>query len=59
MIKSFCEKNKITYADFYSNMVDERKGLDKRFTNDGVHPTYTGYKIMDSLIVKSIYKILK
>ena len=59
MIKSFCEKNKITYVDFYSNMVDERKGLDKRFTNDGVHPTYTGYKIMDSLIVKSIYKILK
>ena len=42
MIKSYCEENNISYVDYYSKMVDERKGLDKKYSNDGVHPTYKG-----------------
>jgi lysophospholipase L1-like esterase len=59
MIKSYCQKNNIVYVDYYSKMVDERKGLDRRFTNDGVHPTLAGYKIMDKLIEKAINAVLK
>ena len=59
MIKSYCKKNNIVYVDYYSKMVDERKGLDRRFTNDGVHPTLAGYKIMDRLIGKAINAVLK
>ena len=59
MIKSYCQKNNIVYVDYYSKMVDERKGLDRRFTNDGVHPTLAGYKIMDRLIGKAINAVLK
>ena len=59
LIKSYCENKNIIYVDYYSKMVDEKKGLDKKFTNDGVHPTLAGYKIMEPLVEKSIKTILK
>ena len=58
MIKSYCDENNIFYLDYYSKMVDERKGLDKKYTKDGVHPTYAGYKIMDPLAREAIEKVL-
>jgi len=54
MIKSYCESKNIPYVDYYSKMVDEEKGLDKKFTKDGVHPTLAGYEIMDEVIEKGI-----
>ncbi|MGB8318522.1 MAG: SGNH/GDSL hydrolase family protein [Ignavibacteriaceae bacterium] len=54
MLKSYCEKNNIKYADYYSKMVDDRGGLDKKYTKDGVHPTIAGYKIMDGIIEQTI-----
>ena len=59
MIKSYCKENNIVYVDYYSSMVDDRKGLDSKYTNDGVHPTLAGYKIMDRLIEKAITKVLR
>ena len=59
LIKSYCENKNIIYVDYYSKMVDEKKGLDKKFTNDGVHPTLAGYKIMEPLVEKAIKTILK
>ncbi len=58
MIKSYCENNNIIYVDYYSKMVDEKKGLNKKFTNDGVHPTFAGYKIMEPLVEKAIKTVL-
>ena len=58
MIKSYCDENNIPYVDYYSKMADEEKGLDKKYTKDGVHPTLAGYKIMDTLIEKEIKSIL-
>jgi len=57
MIKAYCDENNIPYVDYYSKMVDERKGLDKKYTNDGVHPTFAGYKIMDALVKETIKKV--
>jgi lysophospholipase L1-like esterase len=59
LIRSYCEKNHVVYLDYYSKMVDERKGLDKRYTYDGVHPTLDGYKIMEPLVEEAIKKALK
>jgi lysophospholipase L1-like esterase len=59
MIKLYCQENNIVYVDYYSAMVDERKGLDKKYTDDGVHPKLAGYKVMDSLIEKAIISVLK
>ncbi len=54
MIKAYAKKNKITYVDYYSAMVDDEKGLDKKYTNDGVHPTMAGYAVMEPLVLKAI-----
>ncbi len=59
MIKAYCTKEKIVYVDYYSHMVDERKGLNKRYTEDGVHPTLAGYKIMEPLVEEGIRKALQ
>ena len=59
MIKSYCDEKNIPYVDYYSKMVDEEKGMDKKYTNDGVHPTLAGYKVMDPLIDKEIKAALK
>ena len=54
MIKSYCSENNIAYVNFYSKLVDDRMGFDKRYSKDGVHPNLAGYQIMDSLIVKEM-----
>ena len=58
MIKNYAEKNNIVYLDYFSSMVDDRNGLKKEYTNDGVHPTEAGYKVMEPLVQKAIQKAL-
>lgn len=55
MIKAYALKNKITYVDYYSVMVDTDKGLQFQYGEDGVHPNPTGYKIMERLLLKALY----
>ncbi|MFA5329651.1 MAG: SGNH/GDSL hydrolase family protein [Prolixibacteraceae bacterium] len=59
MIKQYAAENKIVYLDYFSAMVDERNGLKKEYSNDGVHPTDVGYKIMEPLVEEAIQKALK
>ena len=59
MIKEYAHKNKMVYLDYYSAMVDERKGLKKELGEDGVHPNLAGYKIMEPLVEKAIAAALK
>jgi lysophospholipase L1-like esterase len=58
MIKAYAIKEKLPYVDYFSAMVDERKGLDKRYTNDEVHPTLAGYKVMAPLAEQAIKEVL-
>lgn len=58
MIKNYAGKNGIVYLDYYSSMVDERKGLKKELSGDGVHPNEAGYKIMEPLAEAAIQKAL-
>ncbi len=59
MIKDYANENKMVYLDYYSAMVDERKGMKKELADDGVHPTLEGYKIMEPLAEKAIANALK
>lgn len=52
MLKDYALKNKIPFVDYYSSMVDNEKGLDKKYGDDGVHPNKNGYKLMESLLLK-------
>lgn len=59
MIKAYAIKNNIVYVDYFSMMVDEKKGLKATLTEDGVHPTNAGYKIMDPMVEQAIAEALK
>ncbi|MBY0486421.1 MAG: acylhydrolase [Flavobacteriaceae bacterium] len=51
MIKAYATKNKISYVDYYSAMVDDTKGLQVKYGEDGVHPNLDGYKVMKKIIL--------
>ena len=59
MIKSYADDHHMEYVDYYTAMVDNEKGLDKKYSEDGVHPVISGYKIMEPLIEKAIAKVLR
>ena len=58
-IKKYAADNGFTYLDYYSPMVDDRKGLKPEYSEDGVHPNKAGYKVMEPLAEKAIEKALK
>jgi len=57
-IKKYASDNGFIFLDYYSPMVDERKGLKKEYSEDGVHPNKAGYKVMEPLAEKAIEKAL-
>lgn len=57
-IKNYARENKIVYADYYSEMVDEKQGLSPKYQRDEVHPNLEGYKIMELVIQKKLNKII-
>lgn len=59
MIKSWCEKEQVVYVDYYSKMVNDQNGLDKKYGDDGVHPNLAGYRVMEPLVQQGIKKALK
>lgn len=59
MLKDFAGKNGMVYLDYFSAMADERKGLPKSLSEDGIHPNLAGYKIMEPMAVQAIAEALK
>lgn len=51
MILNYAKQNKITYVDYYSKMVDDNKGLQFQYGEDGVHPNLVGYKMMEGILL--------
>ena len=54
IIRDYAQNNGIMYLDYYSSMVDDRKGLKEDYTYDGVHPNKLGYTTMESLLETAI-----
>ncbi|MCD6658566.1 MAG: SGNH/GDSL hydrolase family protein [Lentimicrobium sp.] len=57
-IKNYSETNGFVYLDFYSSMVDEKKGLKTELSEDGVHPNEAGYDLMEQLAEIAIIRLL-
>ncbi|RHJ83561.1 SGNH/GDSL hydrolase family protein [Parabacteroides sp. AM08-6] len=57
MIKDYADKNKMTYVDYYSKLVDDRGGLPEKYSQDGVHPTLEGYKVMENIISNALKSV--
>lgn len=57
-IKDYADNNEIIYVDYFTPMADERNGLKKEYSEDGVHPNLAGYKVMVPLVELAIAKAL-
>jgi lysophospholipase L1-like esterase/catechol 2,3-dioxygenase-like lactoylglutathione lyase family enzyme len=53
-IKDYALQHDFFYLDYFSSLVDERKGMKAAYSPDGVHPNLAGYKVMEPLAEKAI-----
>lgn len=58
-IKDYAAKNKHTYLDYFTPMLDEQGMFKKELTYDGLHPNDAGYDVMLPLAEKAIAQALK
>ena len=58
-IEDYALKNEIIYVDYFTSMVDNRNGLKKEYSEDGVHPNLAGYKVMEPIVEKAINEELR
>jgi lysophospholipase L1-like esterase len=59
MIRQYADENGIIYVDYFTPMVDDKKGLKAEYSDDGVHPNVAGYQVMEPLAEKAIEKAVK
>jgi lysophospholipase L1-like esterase len=57
-IKTYAGIHHCVYLDYFTPMSDEKHGLKKEYTQDGVHPNLAGYKVMEPLAEEAIKKAL-
>jgi lysophospholipase L1-like esterase len=57
-MKAYAGEHGHVYVDFYTPMADERGGLPKALSSDGVHPTPAGYAVMQPLVDAGVVKAL-
>jgi lysophospholipase L1-like esterase len=58
-IKAYAAKAKVHYLDYFSSLVDERNGMQARYSEDEVHPNKLGYSVMEPLAKKAIDEVLR
>jgi lysophospholipase L1-like esterase/ketosteroid isomerase-like protein len=58
-MKQYAAKSGAVYLDYHTPMKDARNGLRADLTNDGVHPTEAGYRVMAPLAEKAIEQALR
>jgi len=58
LIKEYAKQADVTYVDYFSALVNNEKGMKKKYSPDGVHPNKAGYKIMEPIIENALNKFL-
>jgi len=56
-MKAYAAKVGAVYADYFSAMVDDKGWLKEGISNDGLHPTADGYKIMAPIAATALAKV--
>lgn len=57
-IKNFTDTNDLTYLNLFSALKNEKNGLPKQYSDDGVHPNLAGYRVMAAITQKVIDNLL-
>jgi len=50
LLKDYAKQNQVEYLDYFNAMTNGKNGMQKQFTNDGVHVTKEGYQIMINMV---------
>lgn len=58
-IQQYATAHHAVYLDYHSAMADERQGMRKELSEDGVHPNERGYRIMAPLAEAAISEAMK
>jgi lysophospholipase L1-like esterase len=58
-MKGYAAEHDAVYLDYYSAVVDARGGFQQALTEDGVHPTEAGYRVMAPLAENAIAAALR
>ena len=53
-LRLYAQENDLTYVDYYSAMVDQKKGLKSELGYDTVHPNKSGFDIMEKILLKAL-----
>ncbi len=59
-IKTLAKEKGYTYVDYFSQMENgTTHGMKPEYSNDGVHPTDAGYRVMESIVLPEVRKVVK
>jgi lysophospholipase L1-like esterase len=59
ILREMAEYYQVPYVDYYSPMVDDKKGLKPEWGYDPVHPNEEGYKVMEPIVMNTLNQLLK
>ena len=54
VLLDYCKENGLNFLDYYTPMVDDKKGLSSDYGTDGVHPNKDGYNVMENVVREAI-----
>jgi lysophospholipase L1-like esterase len=58
-MRDYASQHDVVYLDYHSAMADERQGLRRELSEDGVHPNEAGYRLMAPLAERAIAEALR
>lgn len=58
-LENYTIENGYIYLDFFRYLRDDKKGMKKTYSKDGVHPNAKAYEIMEPMVKDAIKKALK
>ncbi len=59
LLEDYARQSGCEWVDFYAAMADAARGLDPRYTRDGVHPTSEGYDRMEAILLPRLNGCLR
>lgn len=59
-LKAYADSQKnVTYVDYFTPLANEKNGLDKELSLDGVHPMAPGYVTMEQILIDAYKSVTK
>ena len=56
-IEKYCRENNYIYINMYDELIDEDGNLNKKYTDDGLHPNSLGYAKITRVLLPYIYGV--